>query len=238
VLALAFLTLLPVPTRTEPGGLGAAAGWFPAVGALIGLAAGSVRFAAEPTLGPGVAAALAAVALVVLTGALHQDGLADCADALGVRGGRERRIAVMRDSSVGAYGVLALALWAVLLVAALAAMPRHQAIWALALACALGRWAAVLHAAALPAARQEGLGAAFAPSRAAVAVATGTILIAAFAHEPIAALVAAAASVAATAAISAWAHRSLGGRTGDSLGALVALTEVLVSVVLLGFVRR
>jgi adenosylcobinamide-GDP ribazoletransferase len=236
-LALAFLTVIPVRARMESGSLGSAAAWFPAVGALVGLGAGAVRFATEPALGPGVAAVLAAVALVALTGALHQDGLADCADALGVRGGRERRLAVMRDSTVGAFGILALVLWAVLLVAVLAALPRHQTIQTLVLAGATGRWGAVLHAAAVPPARRDGLGAAFAPRPASVAVATGVVIIAALLLRQLAGLATLGACVVVTLAVSAWARRSLGGRTGDTLGATVALTEVLVCVVLLGFAR-
>jgi adenosylcobinamide-GDP ribazoletransferase len=236
-LALGFLTVIPVRARMGSGSLGAAAAWFPAVGALVGLAAGAVRFGTQPALGAGVAAVLATVVLVALTGALHQDGLADCADALGVRGGRERRLAVMRDSTVGAFGILALVLWAALLVTALAALPRHQAVRTLVLAGATGRWGAVLHAAAVPPARRDGLGVAFAPRPASVAVATGVVIIAALLLRQIAGLVALGAGVAVTLTVSAWAGRSLGGRTGDTLGATVALTEALVCVVLLGFAR-
>src|SRR2546427_671532 len=106
VAALAFLTILPVRPRGDPAALGRAAAWFPAVGALVGLAAGGAWVAAEPALGSAVAGVLALVVLVVLTGALHQDGLADCADGLGVRGDRARRLAVMRDPSIGAFGAL------------------------------------------------------------------------------------------------------------------------------------
>src|SRR5439155_21383041 len=84
-LALAFLTVLPVRPRGDAAALRAAAAWFPAVGAVIGAIAGGVWIAAEPTLGAAVAGVLATIALIVVTGALHQDGLADCADGLGVR---------------------------------------------------------------------------------------------------------------------------------------------------------
>jgi adenosylcobinamide-GDP ribazoletransferase len=236
-LALGLLTVIPVRARTESGGLGSAAAWFPAVGALVGLGAGAVRFATEPALGAGVAAVLATIVLVALTGALHQDGLADCADALGVRGGREQRLVIMRDSTVGAFGILALVLWAVLFVAALTALPRHQAIATLVLAGAAGRWGAVLHAAAVPPARRDGLGAAFAPQPTSVAVATGVVIVAAVLLRPAAGLAVPGAGLAVALAVSAWARRSLGGRTGDTLGATVALTEVLVCVVLLGLAR-
>jgi adenosylcobinamide-GDP ribazoletransferase len=236
--AIAFLTVIPVRARREPDRLAPAAGWFPAVGALLGLAAGAVRLGVATRLGPAVAAALAVITLVALTGALHQDGLADCADALGARGDRERRLAVMREPAIGAFGTLALVLWAALLMATLAALPRHQVIWALVLAGAQARWAAVLHAAALPPARRDGLGAAFTPSRTSVAAATAMVIVTVTLHRLVAALVAAGTGVAVALAMSIWARRALGGRTGDTLGATVALTEVLVCVVLLAFVRH
>src|SRR5919108_6425670 len=170
--ALAFLTILPVRPRGNAAAVGAAAGWFPAIGALIGLAAGAAWVAAEPTFGAGVAGVVAVVVLVVVTGALHQDGLADCADALGARGDRAHRLAVMRDSSTGAFGTLALVAWALLLAAALAALPHEDALRTLGLAAALGRWGAVVHGALAPPARPDGLGAAFAVRPGARAVAT------------------------------------------------------------------
>jgi adenosylcobinamide-GDP ribazoletransferase len=235
-MAVGLLTVIPVRARTETDGIGLAAAWFPLVGALVGLAAGGVRFAADHALGPTVAAVLSVITLVTLTGALHQDGLADCADALGVRGGRERRLEVMRDSTVGAYGVLALVFWALLFTAALAALPRDAVIKTLVIAAALGRWAAVLHAAALPPARTDGLGAAFRPAPIAIVVATAMAL-ATIALEPVPAVAAVGAAVVVTGAVSALARPTLGGRTGDTLGTVVALTEVLVCLVLLGFAR-
>ena len=86
-LAIAFLTITPVRLRGEAPPLGTAAVWFPLVGAGVGAVAGAAGWIAQPSLGSGVAATLGAGALVVLTGALHLDGLADCADGLGARGG-------------------------------------------------------------------------------------------------------------------------------------------------------
>jgi adenosylcobinamide-GDP ribazoletransferase len=235
-IAFGLLTIVPVRARTETEGIGAAAAWFPLVGALIGLAAGAVRLYADRPLGPVVAAVLATVTLVVLTGALHLDGLADLADALGVRGGRERRLEVMRGSTLGAFGVLALVLWALLLIAALGALPRHHAIKTLVIACALARWAAVLQAAALLPARRDGLGLAFAPGRLAVFIATA-LAAATVALEPLPALASLVGAAVVTALTGAPASQILGGRTGDSIGANVALTEVAICVVLLGFAR-
>jgi adenosylcobinamide-GDP ribazoletransferase len=202
-LAVGFLTVVPVRARTESDGLAAATAWFPAVGALVGLAAGAVREAADSPLGPGVAAALAVVVLVALTGALHQDGLADCADALGVRGARERRLTVMRDSTIGSFGTLALVLWAALLLPALGALPRSEAIRTLVLAGALGRWGAVLHAAAAAPARGDGLGAAFDAGPFATLVATATVIVLALSLEPLPGLAALAAAALVAAVTSA-----------------------------------
>jgi adenosylcobinamide-GDP ribazoletransferase len=206
------------------------------VGALVGLAAGAARFGADHPLGTTVAAVLAVIVLVTLTGALHQDGLADLADALGVRGGRDRRLEVMRGSTLGAFGVLALVLWALLLVAALSALPRHRAIETLVIAAALGRWAAVLHAAVVPPARPDGLGAAFSPGPHGVLTATAlaaTVIV----LEPLPAAASLIAAAITAAVVGAIAVRLIGGRTGDTLGATVALTEAVVCLVLLTFAR-
>jgi adenosylcobinamide-GDP ribazoletransferase len=235
-IAIGLLTVIPAGAPPEGEGLGVGAGWFPILGAGIGAAAGAVRLAAAAPLGRTVAAALAVVTLVTVTGALHQDGLADLADALGARGGRDRRLEVMRDSAVGAFGVVALILWAVLLTAVLAALPSHRAIEVLTIACALGRWGAVLHAAALRPARAEGLGASFRPRPAGV-LAASALAAATVAPAPGPAAAALGATVATTAAVVWLARRLLGGQTGDTLGASVALTEVVAAAVLLGFAR-
>jgi adenosylcobinamide-GDP ribazoletransferase len=235
-LAVGLLTVIPVRACADDEGIGPAAAWFPLVGAVIGLAVGAVRLAADGPLGHTVAAVLAVIVLVVLTGALHQDGLADLADGLGVRGGRERRLEVMRGSTLGAFGVLALVLWALLLVATVAALPRHRALSSLVIACALGRWAAVVHAAALPPARRDGLGAAFRPALGAVIVAT-VLVGATGALQPLPALAALAVALAVAAGTGVVATRTLGGRTGDTLGATVALTEAAACMVLLAFAR-
>jgi len=206
------------------------------VGGLGGLAVGGIRLAADHALGPALAAVLALIGLVGLTGGLHQDGLADLADALGVRGGRERRLEVMRGSTLGAFGVLALVLWALLLGAAMAALPRHEVIKALLITGGLSRWSAVLHARLLGPARREGLGASFVPGPLGTAVATA-LAFATLAVQPGPAAAALGGAILATAAVSLLAWRLLGGRTGDTLGASIALTEAVVLTVLAGLTR-
>ncbi len=233
-LAATFLTVLPLRVTRPAGDLGAAAPWFPVVGALVGALAGGLLVAAEPLAGPQIAATLAVVVLVVATGGLHADGLADCADGLGARGGgRERRLAVMRDPAIGVFGALALLAWGALLVGALARLGGADALRALVVAAAAGRWAALLHAATAAPARPDGLGAAFVVTPAAVALAAPVPLALAVVLEPALHGLAALLAGALVAGLgSLWARRMLGGRTGDTLGATVALGELAACLAL------
>lgn len=228
-LALAFLTVIPVRLRDGGRPLGDAAAWLPVVGALVGGLAGLTRYYGEPLFGPAVASVLAVIVLVGVTGGLHQDGLADCADGLGVRGDRERRLAVMRDSAIGTFGALALIGWALLLVTALSTLSDADALRALVIAAIVGRWAALAQAAVAPQARPDGLGARFAVRRSTVALASATsagaaVLLLGLLHGL--AVFAAGAFVALL--VTSWTRRALGGRTGDTLGATVAIVEVAV----------
>lgn len=250
-LAVALLSRIPVGGSMPGDGLGIAAPWFGVVGAALGLAEGGVRLAAGPVFGRTVAAVFAVAVAVALTGALHQDGLADCADALGVRAAsrttvgasatvgpssqangeaerrelRRRRLAVMREPGLGTYGTLALVLWALASVTLVAALPGRRVLAALAIAAALGRWAAVLHGCVLKPARSDGLGAAFSPglgatlSATVLATAVSTVWLPA---GPLSAL----AALAVCGLVVAWARRALGGRTGDTLGATALLAEL------------
>lgn len=232
--AVTFLTIFPVPGAGEAG-LGSAAAWFPLVGAAVGALAGGVRLLCGEAVGATVSTVLAMIALVVVTGALHQDGLADTADGLGVRGDRARRLEIMRDSSTGVFGALALIGWALLLYTTLASLGGDRALRALVVACALARWAALAHAAATSPARADGLGAALDVGRVALGVATAVAVVVAFAVGglvPGGAAVGAALVVAGLSVV--FVRRALGGRTGDTLGATVAAVEVAVCVVLLG----
>jgi adenosylcobinamide-GDP ribazoletransferase len=233
-LAVTFLTVLPLPVRSDADSRDAPV-WFPIVGAAVGGAAGLVRYVADGTFGSLVSSGLAVAALVILTGALHQDGLADCADGLGSRSGRERRLEIMRDSSTGAFGALALMLWVLLVVTSLAGLDRTEALGTLVVAAALGRWAALVHAVSTRPARAGGLGSAFTVGRGAAVVATLVVALVAVLVAGLGpGLLTVAAAAAVALALSAWARHSLGGRTGDTLGAAVTLTELAVCLVLLG----
>ncbi len=235
-LAVAFLTILPARPRADVADLRAAAPWFPLVGALVGGLAGATRYGAEPLLGPAIASVLALTVIVVVTGALHQDGLADCADGLGIRGDRDRRLAVMRDPATGVFGTLALVGWALLLTAALTSLDDGEALRTLVVAAVAGRSAALLHAVATPHARPDGLGAAFTPPVAAVAFAgLATIAVAILLLGPVEGLAAVTAATVVALGTSVAARAALGGRTGDTLGAAVALVEVAVCLTAVAF---
>ena len=231
VRAITFLPILPLPVRDDRDDGGTAPAFHPLVGALVGAIAGGVYAAAAPALGSSVAAVLAVAALVVVTGGLHQDGLADCADGMGVRGDRERRLRVMRDPAIGTFGTLALGLWLLLITTALAHLSTRDGVAALITAAATARFAALLHARFAPPARTDGLGSAFAPSSISVVVGGVIAVLVAVACDVAAAPSAVLASLLVAAGVTAWSRRTLGGRTGDTLGATVVLTEVTVVLV-------
>lgn len=226
-LAVVFLTRLPLAVANPPP-LAAAMPWFPVVGALLGLLAGGV-YAGLTLLGmPSLPASLVVLAvLVVATGALHEDGLADCADGLGPHD-RARRLEVMRDSRIGSFGVMALILVTMARLAGLAALwaPWMQ-VTTLVVVGAASRTAMVALMAALPSARGDGLGAgAGTPDGRRVAVALVIPFALALALlDPAQALVLLATG-AVVAAVWAWvARRWFGGQTGDVLGAGQQLVE-------------
>jgi adenosylcobinamide-GDP ribazoletransferase len=234
-LALSFLTIVPVRVEYRgPQQLARASVWFPVVGGLVGAVAAAALIGAQHLFGRPVATVVALVVLVVVTGGLHQDGLADTADGLGVRGDRVRRLEVMRDSAVGVFGVLALLAWGLLLVTALQPLSDRHVVLTLIAAGAAARWAAVLHANATAPARADGLGAGFEPTwriLAAASVLAGAIVLISCGLTAGAVAVVVALGVAL--ASVAFARTFVGGRTGDTLGATVAVTEVCVCLALL-----
>jgi adenosylcobinamide-GDP ribazoletransferase len=235
--ALGFLTILPVrvpaPDPSRPA-LSEAAVWFPLVGALVGGLAGGLRAAAIQLFGRSPSTVLALVALLIMTGALHQDGLADSFDGLGVRGDRGRRLTVMRDSSTGAFGVLALICWGLLLYTAVAPFDGAGGFDTLVAAGTASRLAILAHAFFSVPARPDGLGISLsltAYTLVAAALSATAIILGAtgFGHG---ALALGTAALAAGAWIR-FTRRAFGGRTGDTLGAVSALTEVAVCLALL-----
>jgi adenosylcobinamide-GDP ribazoletransferase len=231
--ALAFLTRIPVAAAPfEDGALAKAAWAFPLVGAGVGAVAGIVFLAAESIgLGDDPAALLAILAGLVVTGALHEDGLADAADGLLGGGDRERRLAIMRDSRHGTFAVLALVMSVGLRAAALARIG-DPLFAGLALVAAHAGSRALLAPVlwGLSPARDDGLGAgAGRPRPAIVGCALGIALaIVLAALGPLAGLLAFGVAAATVAAAAAFARQSIGGYTGDVLGAVQQLGEITI----------
>ena len=237
-LAVGFLTVVPVGRPAVAGDpwLSRAAAWFPVVGALVGGAAAGAVALAGTVLDRPLSGALGLVAAIVVTRGLHEDGLADTVDGLGVHGSRERRLGAMRDSAVGAHGALAIASALVLAALALAGLDAAHAARALVAAHVLARTAMVLAAAALPPARGDGLGSGLAVGApvALLAAAVGAAGTAAAVGAWAGGVVAIGTAAVALALALAVQARAFGGRTGDTLGATGKLVEVAVLVALAG----
>jgi adenosylcobinamide-GDP ribazoletransferase len=225
--AIAFLTVIPVAGAAGDAGERLGRGYFPAVGALLGLIAGAMFALTAAMTSPLLGAVAATAVLAILTGALHLDGVADAADGLFGAGDVPRRLEVMRDSRVGSFGLVAVVLLLVGDVAALAAMPPPSAIVALVIAGAMSRWALLLLIAAVPYVRQAGLGvAAGGPHRRFdLALGTGiTALVCLLDWRRAAAALLVVLLIATV--VGVLARRRIGGATGDVYGATAELSQL------------
>jgi len=219
--AIGLLTRLPMPRHQAPAPRSVWA--YPVVGLLVGALGGAV-YVGCLRLGVGaIAAAIWAVAAqLLLTGALHEDGLADTADGFG--GGRDMagKLAIMRDSRIGAFGAMALVLVLCLRVSAIATRPGWDATISLLAAGASGRAGLVALLAALPPARSDGAAAGL---HRPPAWAVGVALLVATGMDLWLGLRTLVASCVACLAIGWLARRQVGGYTGDTLGATEQLAE-------------
>jgi adenosylcobinamide-GDP ribazoletransferase len=233
-IAASFVTILPVGPSTPVGDHDVArAGWaLPAAGLLVGLCgAGAYAIASRLGLPSGPAAMLALATTVLVTGALHEDGLADTADGLGGGRTRERKLEIMRDSRIGTYGTCALILSLGLRWSALAAIADP---WPVTLAL-LGAHAASRAGVPafmwlVPPARPDGLSAsAGRPPERSVGTALGLgILCLAVALGPGRAMIGLILLALAGLILARLAIRQIGGQSGDILGAFEQIGEILI----------
>lgn len=230
--AAQFLTRVPVPALPgfEPDWISRSARYFPLVGLLVGGACAAVFWGASQVWSGWLPALLAIAAGVLITGAFHEDGLADTADGLGGGQTPARRLAIMKDSRIGTYGALALGLVLALKAAALAELPAALGAWALVAAHAAGRGAAVCAMRLLPYVAQART-TKWKPAPAdlslgevltALAIAGLPLALSPSGVVPLALL---SASVLAV-ALALTARRLLGGYTGDVLGAVEQIFEL------------
>ena len=233
-LALGFLTILPVSPANPSSAptVTASLRWFPLVGFAMGAVLCLEDFAGSFFLPPALRSAIVLLSLAAITGAVHLDGLADTADALGAGRNRERALEIMRDSRVGAFGALALVFIMILKILALAELRGRQRYVALWLAPGLARWAMVAVAWRLEYLRSDGAGSALldAENRSGVLIASITAALAVAMVAITQPLPAGVVAVAIVIALRAFYRRWLGGVTGDLIGAAGELVEVCVFV--------
>lgn len=234
-LALGLLTRAPVPvSAAHAARRGAAAAWaWPLAGGLVGAAgAATGAVALASGLGPGLAAVVVLTLQVMLTGALHEDGLADSADGLWGGWDRARRLAIMKDSHIGTYGVMALMLVTLARWLALSALIGAGGWAAIIAAGAISRAPMAVLMAALPNARDGGLSHRVGrPARGAVVTACALAAVMGGALIGAALLPAALAVLVLCGWLGLVARARLGGQTGDILGASQQLAEVAVLAV-------
>jgi adenosylcobinamide-GDP ribazoletransferase len=235
--AVQFLTRIPTPRlgAFEPDWISRSARYFPLVGLLVGLVCAGVFWGASQVWSGALPAILAIAVGVLVTGAFHEDGLADTFDGLGGGGTPERRLEIMKDSRIGTYGALGLGLTLALKAAALADLPPVLGAWAIVAAHAGGRGASVLAMRLLAYVGHLERGK-WKPAPAGLAWAEVlTALV--FAGLPLAVLPFTAVSWTTAAAglvcggllavaLALTARRLLGGYTGDVLGAIEQVFEL------------
>ncbi len=242
VAAVRFLSVLPMPGSTqlfEKDGVAprlvVGSAYFPLVGLLLACLLLLLVLVFTPLVPQLALAALLVVALVILTGGLHLDGLMDSCDGLFGGGTRERKLEIMRDSHAGSFGVLGVACIVLLKFALLASIRIHGLPLALLLALPSARWAMVLALRVFPSARPTGLGAAFHQAVTTEGLVLASIIVLAIvlvAGQLIGLLVWIAVTIT-TLALGFWITRSIGGLTGDSYGAIEEVAEVAALLVVL-----
>jgi adenosylcobinamide-GDP ribazoletransferase len=232
--AFALLTRFPVPR--QPLKAEANAAWaYPLVGSAIGALGGCVYWILFAlSLPPALSAIFALLAMVLATGALHEDGLADFADGFAGTTPADR-LSIMRDRRTGTYGATALIFSLALRATAVALIVAPASVLAaLLVAGAAGRTSAVIVMASLPAARSDGLSAAVGRPSPKVAGAAQAIafLVGWLSLSFSLAVFVMAIAAAVALLVSRYAQSKLGGQTGDVLGASSQITECLTLALL------
>jgi adenosylcobinamide-GDP ribazoletransferase len=233
-LAASFLTRMPM-AHVPAAPLAAAVRAFPVVGALVGaIGAGVYAGASFAGLPPLPAALLAVLATILASGALHEDGLADFADASGART-IEKRLAIMRDSRIGAFGTLALIFSVALRCTAVAAIGKADLVAIALVASGAASRAAMVYAMhALPFARADGLAKMAGQPSAGnlrIALLLGVLFLVPLGY--LAMGLALAFAAAAAMYMGTAARRLLGGQTGDVLGCVQQTSEVAILLAIL-----
>lgn len=231
--ALAFLTRVPVRhADCAPEAIGRSASVFPLVGALLGVVDVCILWMLRRVMPPALVAILVVLAGILLTGALHFDGLADTADGLGGGRTREDVLRIMRDHQIGTYGAIALIVVLMLRIAAVATLIERDIAekWLIAAPVA-GRWSIVLLGRWLPYARTDGgLGRAVTDHAGIQELIAATLVtvVLVWSVSGGAGVVGIGATVVVTSLTALASWRRIGGVTGDIFGANVVMCETAV----------
>lgn len=232
--AFQFLTRVPLPTFAwSPNDLSRSAKFFPLVGLAIGAAATTLQLWFSPHFPPGIVAMLIVLFTVLVTGGLHEDGLADVADAFGGGRNRDHILNILKDSRIGSFGAIALTFSIASRILLLAAIPGNKFARYIVSAQVLCRWTILPLGLMLPAARkQEGQGARLAKQISCISLTAGTL----FAFSVVVFLLRMDAMgptlmVLLVTLFSGFYYRwRIGGITGDCFGATIQLAEIAVYV--------
>jgi len=226
---------MPLPIRGEvtADDLRASMGWYPLIGAGLGLLGWTCCVGLQCLHLPAfVVAAITVILLEVCTGALHLDGVMDTCDGLGSGASRDRALAIMKDSRVGAMGVFGAVAVLLLKVAALSALLPTQSLTPLVIGWAAARATPIWGASLFPYARAQGTGAAFAAGRAPAALSMATVLalLIGYVLARRGGLLLAATVLVSVLLLQACIARKLGGLTGDVYGMGIEVGEVVALV--------
>jgi adenosylcobinamide-GDP ribazoletransferase len=233
--AFRFLTIIPIRWHADQDDrfFQHSLHYFPLLGALIGIAVGALSLCFESFLPRSVVAVLVIFLLAAVSGCLHLDGLADTADGFLSSRPRERILEIMRDSRTGAMGVIALSLVLLLKFAALSSLGQIELYTTIFLMPVAGRCAIVCLMALLPYARKEdGLGRIFYSKHCRMSALWSLIfllILAPFLGIRTIMLVS-CITIVTVLLFSLWCRRKIGGATGDTLGAVCEITEMVVAV--------
>jgi adenosylcobinamide-GDP ribazoletransferase len=230
--ALQFLTRVPVGAlQYDADALSRAVVWFPLVGGLVGASAVGVHWLAAKVVSAQIAALATLIFLVTVTGAFHEDGLADTADGLGGGWTREQSLEIMRDSRIGTYGAAALVLSLLARWLLLGSLPAPMFAGYVIAAHVLCRWTTLPLSCFLPSARTDGgQGVRVAARTSRFALVAGTLI--AFSLTALLlqwhAVIPLLAAIIVAALSGMYFQRRLGGVTGDCFGAANQITEIVI----------
>jgi len=234
--ALQFLTIISIPWRrdAQKAQLGHCVGYFPMVGLFMGLILAGLSWILRFVLPPGIVNALSLVMLVILTGALHLDGFADTCDGLAGHKTVEDRWQIMRDSRVGGFGVIGIALLLLTKFVSLSSIPEELMMASLVLMPVASRWVMVYAVFAYPYARTSGLGKAFkkgvrwpdfiVATIVTIAISVVTMQLIGLAVLAIVWLIAVVLAV--------YLNKTFAGLTGDNYGAINEIAEVSTLIII------